>query len=102
MNINIYNYLRDFKKSDLKTEHGIILEDENRMKKIETIYDSYNLNYYYSIDDNIFLYVKRLIDMQDKTSGRLISELLTSRIYEKNSINCIKTFPFRPIEDGKF
>ena len=93
MNINIYDYLKDLENSDLKSEHGIILEDESRMKKLDTLYDSYNNNYYYSIDDSLFLYVKKLVDMYDKTSGRLITELLTSRMYEKNGVNCIKTFP---------
>lgn len=99
MNLNIYNYLHNFEEMNLTNENGVVVEDNDRVVKLNDLKGKYNKNYYYSVDDNFYLYVKRLVDSRGKVSGRLISELLTTKVYEDNNINCIKTFPFKMMDD---
>jgi len=45
------------------------------------------------------MFVKRCVDMNDRPSFRYLSELLGSKIYEDNGVNCVRSYPFMKFND---
>ena len=89
MNINIYNYLQDFENMGLKTDHGVILEDNERMFEDDFVARARNSLYHYVLDNKYKIYVKK-----HEEPNAYLSELLASNVYEENGVNCIRSYPF--------
>lgn len=97
--MNIYDYLQDFEKMDLPNDNGIILEDKDKVKWLDDYEGrSHNSISYYKVGDNN-MFVKSCLDMSDRPSYRYLSELLGSKIYEDNGVNCVRSYPFIRFND---
>lgn len=101
MNIDIYKYLQNFEDMDLPNENKVLIEDGERINLIADFSTSFNPISYYDVDGKYNLYAKKFIDFNDNPSDRFITELLSSRLYEKHNINCIRTYPMF-IEDSSY
>lgn len=97
MSVKIREYLHNFEDMDLPNDHGVLLEDGDKVKKLHAVNRSSNNVYLYSIIGKHKMYVKHVQNFiaNDCKSDRYITELLYSHLCEKNDVNCMKTYPLK-------